>query len=122
MIAVPFGSSALKKYSALANAGTFLSFVGFSMPTFWLGLILQLVLGVYLTSWAGVRIFTPLGCTDGGFVDVLQHLALQSLSVVAWRSSAGSAAPTCSPRLLRTACAKGLPQRSVYLKRAPGTP
>src|ERR671912_756231 len=50
---IPYGIySAIKKYSALDNAGTFLSFVGYSMPTFWLGLILQLVLGVYLTSWA----------------------------------------------------------------------
>jgi len=57
--------------------------------------------------------------TDGGFVDVLQHLALPAivLSVIMWRSSAGQRPPpTCSPRLLRTACAKasapevGLPQ------------
>jgi peptide/nickel transport system permease protein len=42
LIAIPFGIySAIKKYSTLDNAGTFLSFVGYSMPTFWLGLILS---------------------------------------------------------------------------------
>ena len=79
LIAIPFGIySAIKKYSALDNAGTFLSFVGYSMPTFWLGLILQLVLGVYLTSWAGYRIFFISGMSSAngaGPVDLLQQLA-----------------------------------------------
>jgi len=44
MIAVPFGVYSALSTRLLANAGTFFS-VGFSMPTFWLGLILQLVLG-----------------------------------------------------------------------------
>lgn len=126
LIAIPFGVySALKKYSALDNAGTFLSFVGFSMPTFWLGLILQLVLGVYLTSWAGVRIFYTSGMrTDGGFVDVLQHLALPAiaLSVISVaqfsRFQRASMLDVLSADYLRTARAKGLPQRSVYLKHA----
>ena len=54
VLAIPFGVySAIRKYTLADNAGTFLSFLGFSMPIFWLGLILQLVFGIYLTAWAG---------------------------------------------------------------------
>ncbi len=127
LIAVPFGVySAIKKYSAADNVGTFLSFVGFSMPTFWLGLILQLVLGVYLTSWAGVRLFYTSGMRsgDGGFVDLLQHLALPAiaLSVISVaqfsRFQRAAMLDVLSSDYLRTARAKGLSQRVVYLKHA----
>ena len=127
LIAIPFGVySAIKKYSVLDNAGTLLSFVGFSMPTFWLGLILQLLLGVYLTSWAGFRVFYTSGMHsgDGGFVDLLQHLALPAiaLSVISVASFSrfqrAAMLDVLSSDYLRTARAKGLPQRKVYLKHA----
>jgi peptide/nickel transport system permease protein len=128
LIAIPFGIySAIKKYSALDNAGTFLSFVGYSMPTFWLGLILQLVLGVYLTSWAGYRIFFISGMSSangGGVVDLLQHLALPviTLSVISVaefsRFQRSAMLDVLASDYLRTARAKGLSQRVVYLKHA----
>jgi peptide/nickel transport system permease protein len=128
LIAIPFGIySAIKKYSALDNAGTFLSFVGYSMPTFWLGLILQLVLGVHLTSWAGYRIFFISGMTSangGGIVDLLQHLALPviTLSVISVaefsRFQRSAMLDVLASDYLRTARAKGLSQRLVYLKHA----
>jgi peptide/nickel transport system permease protein len=125
-IAIPFGIySAIRKYSALDNAGTFFSFVGYSMPTFWLGLILQLVLGVYLTSWAGVRIFYISGMTGtGGLVDLLQHLTLPllTLSVISVaefsRFQRSAMLDVLSSDYLRTARAKGLSRRVVYLKHA----
>lgn len=126
VIAIPFGIySAIRKYSALDNAGTFFSFVGYSMPTFWLGLILQLVLGVYLTSWAGVRIFYISGMTGtGGLVDLLQHLTLPllTLSVISVaefsRFQRSAMLDVLSSDYLRTARAKGLSRRVVYLKHA----
>jgi peptide/nickel transport system permease protein len=128
LIAIPFGIySAIKKYSALDNAGTFLSFVGYSMPTFWLGLILQLVLGVYLTSWAGYRVFFISGMTSaegGGIVDLLKHLALPviTLSVISVaefsRFQRSAMLDVLASDYLRTARAKGLSQRVVYLKHA----
>lgn len=127
LIAIPFGIySAVKKYSALDNAGTFLSFVGYSMPTFWLGLILQLVLGVYLTSWAGVRIFYTSGMSNpgGGLVDLLQHLTLPviALSVISVaqfsRFQRAAMLDVLSSDYLRTARAKGVSRRVVYLKHA----
>ena len=128
LIAIPFGIySAIKKYSALDNAGTFLSFVGYSMPTFWLGLILQLVLGVYLTAWSGQQIFYISGMTSpegGGLVDLLQHLALPviTLSVISVaefsRFQRSAMLDVLASDYLRTARAKGLSQRVVYLKHA----
>ena len=128
LVAVPLGVySAIKKYSALDNAGTFLSFVGFSMPTFWLGLILQLVLGIYLTSWAGFRVFYTSGMRspgEGGVVDLLQHLALPviALSVISVaqfsRFQRAAMLDVLSSEYLRTARAKGLGRRAVYLKHA----
>ncbi len=126
VIAVPFGIySAIKKYSALDNAGTFLSFMGYSMPSFWLGLILQLVLGIYLADWAGRRIFYVSGMsTDGGFVDLLQHLTLPVLTLSAIsiaefsRFQRGAMLEVLTSDYLRTARAKGLSQRTVYLKHA----
>ena len=126
LIAIPFGVySAIKKYSALDNAGTFLSFVGYSMPSFWLGLILQLVLGVYLTSWAGVRFFYTSGMTTtGGLVDLLQHLTLPVLTLSAIslasysRFQRSAMLDVLSSDYLRTARAKGLSRRTVYLKHA----
>jgi peptide/nickel transport system permease protein len=127
LVAIPFGVySAIKKYSALDNAGTFLSFVGYSMPSFWLGLILQLVLGVYLTSWAGVRVFYTSGFSsgDGGLVDLLQHLTLpvltlSAISIASYsRFQRGAMLDVLSSDYLRTARAKGLSWRRVYLKHA----
>ncbi len=126
-IAIPFGIySAIRKYSALDNAGTFFSFVGYSMPSFWLGLILQLLLGVYLTAWAGTQVFYTSGMSTrgGGFVDLLQHLTLPviTLSVIGIASYSrfqrAAMLDVLSSDYLRTARAKGLSQRRVYLKHA----
>jgi peptide/nickel transport system permease protein len=126
IIAIPFGIySAIKKYSTLDNAGTFLSFMGYSMPSFWLGLILQLVLGIYLADWAGRRIFYVSGMTaGGGLVDLLQHLTLPAitLSVISIaefnRFQRGAMLEVLTSDYLRTARAKGLSQWTVYMKHA----
>jgi peptide/nickel transport system permease protein len=128
ILAIPFGVySAIKKYTLADNAGTFLSFLGFSMPIFWLGLILQLVFGIYLTAWAGTRIFFVSGMTsvgDTGPIDLLQHLALPvtALAVIEVatlsRFQRSTMLDVISSDYLRTARAKGLSQRTVYLKHA----
>jgi peptide/nickel transport system permease protein len=117
MIAIPFGIySAIRKYSALDNAGTFFSFVGYSMPSFWLGLILQLGTRIFYTS--------GMSTTGGGFIDLLQHLTLPviTLSVIGIASYSrfqrAAMLDVLSSDYLRTARAKGLSQRRVYLKHA----
>lgn len=126
LVAIPFGVySAIKRGSALDNTGTIFSFIGYATPVFALGLILQLLFGVYLTQWAGTRIFYTSGMTDtGGFVDLLQHLALPAVALSVLQIAALSRLQrsemldVLSSDYLRTARAKGLSQRTVYLKHA----
>lgn len=124
-VAVPFGVySAIKKYSPMDKVGTFLSFLGYSMPVFWLGLILQLVFAVYLSNWLGVRVFYVSGYSMEGIVDLLQHLTLPVLSLAVIsiaefsRFQRGAMLDVLSSDYLRTARAKGLSRRTVYLKHA----
>ncbi len=124
-VAVPFGVySAIKKYSLADKIGTFASFLGFSMPVFWLGLILQLVLAVYLTNWLGVRVFYVSGYSMEGFIDLLQHLTLPTITLAVIsiaefsRFQRGAMLDVLSSDYLRTARAKGLSRRVVYLKHA----
>ncbi len=49
LIAIPIGViSAIKQYSLLDNIATTISFLGFSLPTFFTGLLFILVFGIYL--------------------------------------------------------------------------
>ncbi|MBX6763985.1 MAG: ABC transporter permease [Rubrobacteraceae bacterium] len=128
LIGIPFGIySAIRRYSTFDKVGTFFTFVGYSMPDFWLGLILQLLLGVYLAKWAGTHIFAISGIHSpgqSGFIDLLQHLALPviTLSVIQIanysRFQRSAMLDVLDSDYLRTARAKGLRARSVYLKHA----
>jgi peptide/nickel transport system permease protein len=127
-LAVPLGIySALRRSGPLDRMGRGLFFVGFSLPGFWLGAMLQLFLGVYLSSWAGTRIFYVSGMSSpggGGVVDLLQHLALPvaalSLASVAqfYRFQRGAMIEALSEDYVRAARARGLSRRAVYLKHA----
>ena len=126
LIAVPLGIfQAIKKYSFLDNLFTFGAFTGFSTPVFVLALFLQLLLGVYLTRWAGTRIFYTSGMsTTGGFVDLLQHLVLPVMSIAVIsiaqysRFQRSAMLNVLSTDYLRTARAKGLSRAKVYFKHA----
>ncbi len=125
MVAVPFGVySAIKKYSLPDKLGTFLSFLGFSMPIFWLALILQLVFAVYLTNWLGTRIFFVSGYSMEGPVALVRHLTLPALALAIIhmaefsRFQRGAMLDVLTADYLRTARAKGLKRRTVYLKHA----
>lgn len=129
IIAIPLGVySAIRKYSSVDKAGTFLAFLGFSTPTFFLGLMLQLVLGIYLTNLAGTRVFYTSGMFNptggGGLVDLLQHLALPAITlsvidIATYSRYQRSAMLDVLPsEYLKTARAKGLSRRRVYLKHA----
>lgn len=122
-VAVPFGVySAIKKYSFTDKVGTFLAFFGYSMPVFWLALILQLVFAVYLERWTGTRIFYVSGYSMDGFINLMQHLTLPMLSLAVIqiaefsRFQRGAMLDVLSSDYLRTARAKGLSRSVVYLK------
>jgi peptide/nickel transport system permease protein len=124
-IGIPLGIySAIRKYSALDKTVTFFSFVFFSTPVFLLGLILQLVFAIRLTEWTGIRFFYVSGMSTEGFVDWLQHITLPAFTLavtsiaVYSRFQRSAMLDVLTADYLRTARAKGLSNRAVYLKHA----
>jgi peptide/nickel transport system permease protein len=117
LVAVLLGTlSAVRQYSAFDHVGTGVSFLGIAMPVFWFALILQLVFGVWL-GWLPVSGTETVGDTSLG--DHLAHLVLPTV-VLSFRYIAGwsrylrsSLLDVLQEDYIRTARAKGLPERVV---------
>ncbi|THF68341.1 ABC transporter permease [Deinococcus sp. Arct2-2] len=122
LVAVPLGVlSAVRRYSATDYSITFMSFLGISMPVFWLALMLQLLFAV---QW---RILPSAGMQtigENSLVDLLRHLALPALilafaNVAGWsRYMRSSMVEVLSQDYVRTARAKGLPHNKVVYRHA----
>jgi peptide/nickel transport system permease protein len=119
--------SALRQYSVLDYVFTAFSFIGYSMPVFWLALILMYVFAVNFKRW-GLPYFPTVGMYDlavGPTVgQILWHLILP-LTTVSVISIAGYSRyvraqmlEVISQDYIRTARAKGLPRRMVILDHA----
>jgi peptide/nickel transport system permease protein len=131
LIAVAIGVySALRQYSLTDYAATTFSFLGLATPVFWLALMLQ-VLFVNIYLWFNVRIFytANLQSVDPGsgihFVfDRIQHLGLPWMvlmvaSIATYsRYMRASMLEVVNSDYVRTARAKGLPERRVTMKHA----
>ena len=122
--------SALRQYSAVDYTATTFSFLGLAMPVFWLALMLQ-VLFVNIYLWFDVRIFYTAnlsGVDPGGglhfVLDRIQHLGLPWLvlmvaSIAVYsRYMRASMLEVVNSDYVRTARAKGLPERRVTMKHA----
>lgn len=127
VLAVPLGAYlATRRHGAADVAGRAFSYLGYSLPDFWLGAVLQLVLGVYLTVWSGTRIFYTSGFGEpgGGLLGLAQHLALPVATLSAAslaqfvRFQRGAMLEALTQDYVRTARAKGVSLRSVYYKHA----
>ncbi|MEX0753956.1 MAG: ABC transporter permease [Actinomycetota bacterium] len=123
--------SSLRPYSKFDYVATTGAFVGLSMPVFWFALIVQLVLGIWLTRWVGANepIFFIAGVTSPnpeGFdlLDRTRHLVLPvivlSVQVVAIYSRyfRASMLEVLQSDYMRTARSKGLRERRVILHHA----
>lgn len=119
--------SALRQYSVLDYVFTAFSFIGYSMPVFWLALILMYVFAVNFKRW-GLPYFPTVGMYDlavGPTVgQILWHLILP-LVTVSVISIAGYSRYVRAQMLevinqdyIRTARAKGLPRRMVIMDHA----
>jgi peptide/nickel transport system permease protein len=133
VIAVAVGIlSARKQYSLFDYTATTLSFLGFSMPVFWLALILQ-VLAVNFLEATDTRIFYTAGLSSPGaraagffpfVLDRLQHLALPIITIAAIsmatysRYTRASMLEVINSDYVRTARAKGLEEKKVIRKHA----
>jgi len=126
--AVPLGIlSATRQYSLFDKGMTLFVFVGFATPDFWLALLLMILFGVQL-GWLPISGLRSLNFEYLSFWvqvwDVLSHLILPVL-VAAFgglaylsRLMRGSLLEVIRQDYVRTARAKGLPERDVIYKHA----
>ena len=122
LTAIPLGVfSALRRYSSVDYVFTFLSFLGISMPIFWLALMLQAFFAVQL-RWLPSAGLETIG--DGGFLDRLRHLILPAsllaiANIASWgRFVRSSMLDVLNLDYIRTARAKGLGERIITYRHA----
>jgi peptide/nickel transport system permease protein len=140
LVAIPVGVfSAVRQYSLADYAITFLSFIGFSMPVFFLGILLLYLFAIWLPDHIPGFPRFPTGGVPGFLWDdvrsgqvglweylgqwawhlVLPVIALASLQMAEWtRFMRASLLEVLSQDYIRTARAKGLAERVVLYKHA----
>ncbi|HXT38357.1 MAG TPA: ABC transporter permease [Chloroflexota bacterium] len=123
LIAVPLGVlSSVRQYSGFDYMATFFSFVAYSVPVFWAGLMAQLLFSVKL-GWLPVAGLYTEG-VPWTFTDAIKHLALPALVlglglIAGWsRYLRSSMLEVLQLDYLRTARAKGASSWAVVLKHA----
>ena len=119
--------SAVRQYSAFDYTFTTFSFLGLATPVFWLALMLQvLVVNIFLNYDIRVFYVSNLSSPDpeNFLLDRIQHLALPiivlAVASIAQYSRYMRAAmlEVINSDYVRTARAKGLPERRVIMKHA----
>ncbi|MGA1843128.1 MAG: ABC transporter permease [bacterium] len=128
VVAVPIGVlSAARQYSLFDKMTTVFVFIGFSIPTFWLALLLMIFFGIRL-NWLPISGIKSLYLANptliNRLIDYARHLVLP-VFVSAFGGLAGLSRYTRSNMLevirqdyIRTARAKGLSEHAVIYKHA----
>jgi len=113
LVALPVGViAAIRRYSFMDNVATFTALVGQAMPLYWFGIMLIIVFGVWL-QWL------PISGSD-----TLLHLILPAITLGSWilpvnmRLVRSGMLEVLNQDYIRTARAKGLPERKVLIKHA----
>ena len=119
--------SALRPYSKFDNIATGLSFVGYSMPVFWLALMLMYIFAVNFKRW-GLPYLPTVGMYDPEVgrtpVELMKHMILPitTLSIISVagysRFVRSSVLETLGQDYVRTARAKGMKSFLVVMKHA----
>lgn len=123
LIAIPIGIiSAYKQYSWFDQLGTFVSMVGFSMPTFFTGVVLIIIFAVNL-QWFPSVYDTTLRVTDWASFWQQVRQMIMPVTVLALYNAAqisrfmrASMLDNLRQDYVRTARAKGLSEKTVVLK------
>jgi peptide/nickel transport system permease protein len=123
--------SALRQYSLFDHISTGAAFFGLSIPNFWFGLMLQIFFGIYLVRWLHLSdpVFYITGMFKAGttgfhLVDRIRHITLPALVLavqiiaVYSRYMRSSMLEVLQSDFMRTARAKGLPERRVIFRHA----
>jgi peptide/nickel transport system permease protein len=132
-LAIPLGvAAALKRGTALDGGIMVLAIIGQSIPSFWLGIMLILIVGLWL-QWlpisGHVPVIEPLLAGDvatalANLPAALTFLAMPALTVALFSLSRNarlvrsSMLEVLSQDFVRTARAKGLPERTVVVGHA----
>ncbi len=121
LVAIPVGIySAIKRYSFLDYTFTLGAFIGVAIPSFWFGIMMQLVFAVTLMWLPSAGMMT----VGAGFslIDRLVHLlmpmvVLGLVNMAGWsRYMRSSMLETINQDYIRTARSKGLAERIVIFK------
>jgi len=123
VIAIPVGViSAYKQYSVFDNVGTFVSMIGYSVPTFFTGLLAIIIFSVWL-GWFPSFYDTTHTVTDWSSLVVQVKQMVMPVSVLALFNAAALSRFTRSAMLdnltqdyVRTARSKGLAENRVLLR------
>ena len=123
LIALPIGIySAYRQYSLFDQAGTLFAMVGFSVPTFFSGTVFIIIFGVWL-GWFPTKYDTTLQVTDwDSFLAQLRQMAMPVMVLGLANAAAisrymrSSMLDNMGQDYVRTARAKGMPERTVVLR------
>jgi peptide/nickel transport system permease protein len=141
VVGVVFGTlAAVRRHSILDYVSSTVVLLGVSLPTFWLGLILIIIFGLWL-RWLPIsgRVDPRLGADPslpfltlasllhGNWAvakDALRHLVLPALTLAAWpaaivaRMTRASLIESLGQDYVRTARGKGLPEQLIVVGHA----
>jgi peptide/nickel transport system permease protein len=123
LIAIPIGIvSAVRQYSVFDQVGTFISMVGFSVPTFFTGVLLIVIFSVEL-GWFPSIYDTQLEVTDwDSFLRQLRQMAMPVFVLALYNAAQvsrfmrASMLDNLGQDYVRTARAKGMEERIVVLR------
>ncbi len=125
-LAIVFGMplgilAAVKRGSSLDTGSMVASVIGWSMPNFWIGLMLIIVFGVWL-KWLPTSGMYDLMAEERTLLDLLRHLILPSFTLAVShmayvaRFTRSSLLEVLNQDYIRTARAKGLREQFVVLR------
>jgi peptide/nickel transport system permease protein len=124
---------AVRQYSAVDNVLSVSALFFYSMPSFWLALMMMLMFSYQASQWGWPIVFPPSGITDVEYEffsfgqklsDRIMHLVLPAttltlaLAAGVARYTRGQMLEIVRQDYIRTARAKGLPERTVIVKHA----
>jgi peptide/nickel transport system permease protein len=123
LIAIPIGVlAAVKQYSWIDNVVTIIAFVGISIPSFWLAIMLILWFSVQL-HWLPTGGVGTIG-QEFSLPDAIKHLVMPLMVLTLIRTASwmrylrSSMLEVLRQDYIRTAYAKGLRERTVLLRHA----
>jgi peptide/nickel transport system permease protein len=123
LIAIPWGIyNSTSEYGLSDQTASLIAYVGFAMPTFWFGIILQELFALRL-DWLPLSDMWTMG-REGDIGDLIMHLIMPvtvlSLGFLASyvKYARSSMMEVLDQDYIRTARAKGVPERRVVFRHA----